>query len=87
MPDCAFGSELSAEVMAISEDGAVSQKETLVLGTVEYGAAASLLKKGDAVEWSVTGKSTSGQFGMGTAILASYDAADRLVAVACSNVD
>ncbi|WP_337399640.1 SGNH/GDSL hydrolase family protein [Congzhengia sp.] len=87
VPDCAFGSELSAEVMAISEDGAVSQKETLVLGTVEYGAAASLLKKGDSVEWSVTGKSTSGQFGMGTAILASYDAADRLVAVACSNVE
>lgn len=88
VPACAFGHELIADVVAVTEAGAVSKKESIALGMVESSIESALLKQDGGVQWSVTAQSMEdGEAGMGCAVLASFDAESRLIDVAYENVE
>ena len=80
IPEEAYGKALSAELIGITESGAVTQANTIGLGTVDYGIYTNLTPSDDTVTWSVSVKDDTGNPAKsGMVYVASYNRKGKLL--------
>ncbi len=80
IPEESYGKALSAELIAITKSGAVTEAKTWDLGTVDYCIYTNLVPQDDTVSWSVTVKnSTDNPPESGSVYIASYNRNGRLI--------